>query len=143
MSLKLLINGHGASIGIETFGYENLSAQNTSDANWLKCRVVINVGQFTGDYDASFTTSDFVRFRDELKALCNTMSGSASFITDEEALDCTIEMRKTGAALVKGKSQVHGNTTVILSFSFESDQSFFAETLRGVEAVVKEFPMKK
>jgi hypothetical protein len=142
MSLKVSIKGHGASIAIEVFGYENLSAQNASDANWLNCRVVVDMGQFVGNYDASFTTSDFIRFRNELKTLQNTMRGSASFVTDEEALNCTIEMRATGTALVKGTARVHGHTTATLSFSFESDQSFLAEALREVEAAVCEFPLK-
>lgn len=143
MSLKVPINGNGASIAIEVFGYERHSAQNVSDANWLNCRVNANFGQFTGNYEASFTTFDFCRFRDELKPLLATMNGTAAFVTDEEALSCTIQFMRTGTAILKGRAQVQGRTAVILSFSFESDQSFLADTLRGVESVVQTFPIKK
>jgi len=109
----------------------------------LKCRVAINVGQFTGNYDASFTTSDFARFRDGLKTLLTSLSGSASFDTDEETLKCAIEMRKAGTAVIKGVARIRGQTMAALSFSFDSDQSFLVETLHEVEGVVAEYPMKK
>ena len=142
MSLKLPINGHGASISIEVSGYERPSAQNVHDANWLKCSVALNLGYFTADYLATFETSDFVRFRDGLKIVLSTMSGAASFVTCEGALNCTIEMAPTGTARIKGVAQVHAHTTATLSFSFETDQSFLAETLREVEGVIREFPMR-
>jgi hypothetical protein len=143
MSLQVSINGHGASISIEVSGYERLSAQDVSDANWLKCRVAVNLGCFTGDYPTAFETSDFVRFRDGLKTVLSATSGSASFLTCEEALSCTIEMKKNGTARIKGVAQAHGHTTSVLSFSFESDQSFLAKTLRELESVAEQFPVRQ
>jgi hypothetical protein len=143
MPSKVSINGNGASIAIEVLGYERPSAQDVSDANWLKCRVSTNLGQFIGNYDASFTTSDFTRFRDELRSVLTTMNGAAAFVTDEEALNCTIQLMRVGTAVVKGRAQAQGHVTAVLSFSFESDQSFLAETLLGLESVVQKFPLKK
>jgi hypothetical protein len=143
MSLQVSINDHGASISTEVSGYERPGVQDASDANWLKCRVAVNLGCFTGDYPATFETSDFVRFRDGLKTVLSAMSGSASFVTCEEALNCTIEMKRTGTARIKGVAQVHGHTTAALSFSFESDQSFFAQTLRELEAINEQFPVRQ
>jgi len=142
MPLQISLNGHGASISIEVSGYERPIAQNVDDANWLKCRVAVNLGYFTGEYPATFVTSDFVRFRDGLKTVLSTMGGSASLETCEEALNCTVEMKSNGAARIKGKAQVHQNIAAALSFSFESDQSFAAQTLREVEAVIAEYPVR-
>jgi hypothetical protein len=143
MPTKMSVNGHGASLGIEVFGYEQPFAQEFYDANWLKCRIAVNVGHFVGNYDATLTTLDFARFRDELRSALTSMKGAASFVTAEEALNYTIELRNTGTAQVRGRAQARGHTEVIFSFSFESDQSFLAETLRGVEKIVQEFPAKK
>jgi hypothetical protein len=142
MSPQVSIKGHGASISIEASGYERPIAQNVDDANWLKCRVTVNLGYFTGEYPGAFETSDFVRFRDGLEKILSTMGGMASFETCEEALNCTIEMRGSGTARIKGKAQIHQNVAATLSFSFESDQSFIAQTLREVEAIIAEYPVR-
>lgn len=127
---------------IEVFGYERPIAQNVYDANWLKCRVALNLGNFTGHYPAAFETSDFVRFRDGLKTVLSAMSGSVSLVTCEEVLKCTIEMETTGTAQIKGVAQVQEHATATLWFSFRSDQTFLAETLREVETVIREYPVR-
>ena len=136
------IKGHGASIIIEVSGYERPIAQNIDDANWLTCRVFVNLGYFSGEYPATFVTSDFVRFRNELKNVLSEMGGSASFETCEESLNCSIEMKKTGIAQIGGKVQIHGNVITALQFSFQSDQSFLTETLLQVEAIIRDYPVR-
>jgi hypothetical protein len=37
------ITGEAAQVRIEVFGYENPTAQEPSDANWLTCRVEVRV----------------------------------------------------------------------------------------------------
>jgi hypothetical protein len=142
MSLHASIKGHGASILIEVSGYERPATQDAYDANWLKCHVAINLGYFTGEYPAAFMTSDFVRFRDDLKKILSTMDGLASFETCEEALNCTIEMRGSGTARIQGGAQVQQSIAATLSFSFESDQSFVTQTMREVEAIIAQYPVR-
>jgi hypothetical protein len=51
------------------------------EANWQKCRASADLGRFRGSSEASFTTHDFVRFREEVRSLLETISGTASFAT--------------------------------------------------------------
>jgi len=139
--MKIAINGHGASIVIAIIGSENPSSENPSDANWLTCSVAIDIGGFAANYPAAFTTSDFARFRCEIKTALAAMNGTASFITDESALQFTAEIGRTGTVIIKGQGQVFGHTRATLSFSFESDQTFFAETIRCLDAVVRQYPV--
>lgn len=145
MSFKIEIGGQGARLTVEVLGYENPSAQDISDANWLRCQVMIRIGEraFSADFPASFTTSDFVRFREELSTVLTKLSGTASFLTDEEALCLSIEIGRTGGALVEGVAQTDGQPQASLSFSFDSDQSFLSRTLHDLEAVVTHFPVKE
>ena len=144
MSVEIEINGQGSRLRVEVLGYENPSAQDISDANWLRCQVMIKIGEaFLADFPASFTTSDFVRFRDELSTVLTKLSGTASFLTDEEALSLSIDIGRTGGALVSGVAQTEGQPQASLSFSFDSDQSFLIQTLHGLDALVTHFPIKE
>lgn len=141
MSHRIPINGNGASILIEVDGYERPGAKDISDANWLKCRVTLDIGYFKGNYSASFETTDFVRFKESLKTALKAMNGTASFETCEGALTCAIEIKSGGRARIKGTAQVREHIDATLSFSFESDQSFLAETLRETENTTAAYPM--
>jgi hypothetical protein len=51
-------------------------------------------------------------------------------------------MRETGTAIIEGVARVQEQTKATLSFSFDSDQSFLAETLREVEVIELDVPTK-
>lgn len=143
MLVEIEIAGHGASLKVEVLGYENPSAQDLSDANWLSCNVLARIGSFSGNFNGSFTTYDFVQFRDELRELLKEQSGTASFLTDEEQLRLRVEVGRTGIARIEGVAQIHDMPQASLSFLFESDVSFLSQTLRDLEALVRSFSVKE
>jgi hypothetical protein len=62
-------------------GYESTVTTNTSDANWLVCKVRFALGPSYGEVDSTFTTEDFVRFDQELRALLEGERLTAAFET--------------------------------------------------------------
>lgn len=144
MSFVMEISGQGARLTVEVLGYENPSAQNASDANWLSCNVAIKVLESTvlANFPASFTTYDFIQFRQELSTILSNLRGSATFVTDEEALRLSVEIGSTGVARVDGVACVRGGPETTLSFSFDSDQSYLSQTVNGLEAIVVHFPTR-
>jgi len=60
--ISVPIEGTGSSISIDVLGYENAAANNDSDANWLRSKVRVATGPFSGEIDAAFTTQDFAYF---------------------------------------------------------------------------------
>src|SRR5256885_1941379 len=98
MSIKIEIAGQSARVKIEVLGYENPSAQNRSDANWLTCHVEVRVRSFSGQLDAAFTTQDFAAFAKCLCSAVKELNGTATFETDENALRLDVEFTHTGAA---------------------------------------------
>lgn len=136
------INGQGGTISIDVMSYENPTAKDTSDANWLSSRIEVTAGPFSGRFNATLTTQDFVCFRDEMEALLNQLKGKATFQTDEDWLGFHIEMQTRGTAKVTGIAKVHGEPKASLSFAFETDQSLLAQTKSALDAVVEKFPIK-
>ena len=137
-----LKNGTGCSIPIEVLGYEDPDAPATS-YDWLRCNVGIVAGPFAGTLAATITTQDFESFHRELIKVLMDLDGTASFVTDEEWLQFTVTMGRRGNCTITGTSTVFGGPRATLSFEFDSDQSYLAETERGVSSVIEKFPSGK
>ena len=141
--ISMPIEGTGGSILIEVLGYENAATSNESDANWLRCRIKIATGPFSGEIDAALTTQDFAYFERELTEVLRTLKGKATFQTDEDGLRFEVEMGSRGVAMVSGAAKAKGGSRASLSFSFETDQSFLAQTKRALAEVVEHFPVQQ
>jgi hypothetical protein len=137
------ITGPGASVTIGVAGYENPVAVNPSDANWLSCTVLLQIGAFSGSLAASFTTHDFARLFGQFQAALSTLEGDVSFLTDEDMLRLNLKFEKTGLVQISGMAQEFGQGKAALTFSFETDQSFLTQTCRQLEKVTKKFPVKE
>lgn len=141
--INVPVGGNGGSISIEVFGYENAGASDTSDANWLRSRVSVVAGPFSGRFDAALTTQDFARFARELANMLRTLQGTAAFQTDEEWLSFEVVMGPRGTCTVSGAAKTTAGSRASLRFAFESDQSWVAQTLRAVAEVVDSFPVRQ
>ena len=71
------------------------------------------------------------------------LHGKITFQTDEEGLSFEIEMSARGTAKVVGFAKADGESKATLQFSFETDQSYLAETKRALTEMVKHFPVQK
>jgi len=140
--INVPIAGSGGSITIEVLGYENPGAGNDSDANWLRSKVRVVVGPFSGEVDAALTTQDFVYFERELTEMLRTLEGKATFQTDEDWLRFEIGMGSRGTATVSGAVKAGGGTQASLRFWFETDQSFLAQTKRALAEVAEHLPVQ-
>lgn len=142
MSVEIDIRGHGGEIRIVVLGYESPAATDSSDANWLVCRVRVGVGPFHGEVGATFTTHDFVQFRQELRGLLGRERSSAAFKTDEQVLELRIEGKPTGATPISGTIRYSLGPTVAASFTLDSDQSYLGSVLEALDAVTQQFPIR-
>ena len=142
MSVEIEIKGHGGGIGIVVLGYENPAAADSSDANWLVCRVRVGVGPFRGEVSATFTTHDFERFRQELRGLLGRERASAAFETYEQVLELRIEGKPTGATPISGTIRYTLGPNVVVSFKLDSDQSYLGSVLEALDAVTQQFPIR-
>ena len=146
MTNTVQIRGDGKAIQIEVFGYERPDADDGYDANWLRAKCSVTVAEFSVVLSLALATHDFARFTDELEQAVKVVNGTASFSTAEEGLAVEIKFTTAGHADVFGsvRSQTSSVPDVpVLSFSFETDQSFLAQTVRELKAIVSRFPVRK
>ena len=145
MTNTVQIRGDGNAIQIEVFGYERPDGDNEYDANWLRARCSVTVAEFSAVLRLALVTHDFARFADELEQAVQLLKGTATFSTAEAGLAVEVKFTTAGHAEVFGS--VRSQTSFVpdqsvLSFSFETDQSFLAHTVRELRAVVSRFPVR-
>ncbi len=139
---NISITGEGGRITIEVLAYENPSAANQDDANWLATKLAVEAGPFSGSFKVAFTTHDFISLHDQLKKAAESLSGTVSFQNLEDDLSLNIEFDKRGRATVSGVAHPHGSQRVALHFRFETDQSVLNRTAQELGAVLRQFPVK-
>ena len=115
------------------------------DANWLRARCSVTVAEFSAVLSLALVTHDFARFADELEQAVQLLKGTASFSTAEAGLAVDIKFTTAGHAQVFGSARSQTSyvpDVTVLSFSFKSDQSFIAHTMRELKAIVSRFPVR-
>jgi hypothetical protein len=102
------------------------------------------VAEFSAVLKLALDTHGFAQFADELEQAVKLLKRTASFSTVEAGLGMEIKFTRAGHAEIFGsvRSQISNVPDVsVLSFSFESDQSFLAHTVRELKAIVSRFPV--
>jgi hypothetical protein len=144
MSIEVPIRGEsGSSILIEVNGYEYPGeTEDPDDSNWLLSRVSVRVVGFTASLAPTLRTEDFTRFLADIEHLAGPeLGGSAVFDTEERQIEFKLEMAKQGACTIDGRIRDH-NLGGDLHFRFQTDQSYLAETIQRLHAVVREYPVR-
>jgi hypothetical protein len=135
------IRGDGKVIQIEVFGYAN----DEYDANWLRAKCSVTMAEFSAVLNLALVTHDFARFADELEQAVQLLKGTATFSTVEAGLAIEIKFTTAGHAEVFGSARSQTSCVPdvsVLSFSFETDQSFLTHTVRELKAIVSRFPVR-
>jgi hypothetical protein len=140
---RIKFMGENGSLTVEVYRYERPGTEDADDANWLNCEVSVKAGAFGGNFKCAFTTHDFVALHQRLKTAVESLTGNVSFQNTEADLFLNIDFGKRGATLVHGKAQPHRSPEGTLSFEFDSDQSYLAQTLCQLEAVLRHFPVRQ
>jgi hypothetical protein len=135
--------GEQGSLVIEISGYERPGAEDQDDANWLRSEVTIKIGPFSGAFKSAFMTYDLIGLHDRLKNGLAALSGTLSFQNTEHDIAFDIEFDKRGAATISGTAHPHRTPEASLKFGFDTDQSYLAQTLSQLEAVLRKFPVKQ
>ena len=129
-------------IEVDVHGYERVPVGEYWDDNWLSVEICIRAGGFRGKVTAAIITSELTMFLSELRPLYETLSGSASFTTMEEQLG----MRLIGDG--KGHIELHGEVADQpgignrLHFTLQFDQSQLGASIRELERVTSQFPVR-
>jgi len=94
--------------------------------------ISIRAGYFSTSEPGPLWTSmnALAQFCRELDACWHTLSGDAGHATYENNLMLTLSMTEHGHGIVRGSYHPDFTTDNILQFSFETDQTYLAQTIR-------------
>jgi hypothetical protein len=129
-------------VEVDVLGYERAPVGEYYDDNWLTAQIRVAVGGFRGVVDAAILSSEVATFLTQLRPLHERLRGAAEFTT----LEGQLHLRLTGDG--KGHIELVGcvgdepGVGNQLHFTLNFDQSQLGASIRELERVVSEFPVR-
>lgn len=137
------LNCEGNFIRVTPIEFINYNSELSWDKNWIKTKIEIKAGVFTGKYLGEFMTHDFVNFKKELQHLYANLNSSATFDGLEGYLKLTIKGDDLGhldLTCIATDKPVDGNELVS---HLILDQTYIPALLRQLDEIIKAFPVNK
>jgi hypothetical protein len=106
-----------------------------ADDGFVRCEVEVFAAPFRGVVRAEFWAVQLVQFHSDLERMQRELTGRAE-LTGMEDCHLVIDMAATGRALVTGVIGSIGEQCLRLSFNFDTDQTYLAESLRDFRAAL-------
>ncbi len=112
------------------------------DKNWIKTKVTVKGGKFSGQYSGDFMTVDFEKFKQELSQLYDNLKGTANFNDLEGYLELKIIGDGIGHFEVNVKAcDQPGINASELTFTMGFDQTGLKELVNQLDRITKSFPI--
>jgi hypothetical protein len=129
-------------VEIDVLSYERSPTGEYYDDNWLNVDICVKAGGFRGKVSAAIITEDLVQFASQLRPLYDSLSGSAKFSTMEEQLSLNLVGDGKGHIELRGEVADRPGLGNRLHLSLQFDQSQLGESIRELERVISEFPVR-
>ena len=129
-------------IEINVLNYERAPVGEYWDDNWLNVEISICAGGFRGKASATIITSELEKFLSELKALHEKLNGTATFTTLEEQLSLRLNGDGKGHIELRGEVADQAGIGNRLNFTLQFDQSQLGTSVRELEKVTAQFPVR-
>jgi hypothetical protein len=129
-------------IEVDVLCYERAPIGEYHDANWLTSQIQVCAGGFRGKADAAIVTEELEAFLTQLRPLYNTLLGTAQFSTMEGQL--LLRLIGDGKGHIELTGEVAGRPGIgnRLNFTLQFDQSQLGASIRDLEKVTSEFPVR-
>jgi hypothetical protein len=137
---EIIESGNGIRVEALEFAYHD--AEHEWDKNWLKSKVTVKAGRFSGTYSAEFMTIDFQKFKEDLAGLYDNLSGAAEFSGIEGYLTLKITGDGNGHLAMSVEANdspgIYGNQ---LSFEMSFDQTYIKNIVNQLAQITQAFPV--
>ncbi len=135
------LRGDGDFIRIELTGLTYPKAELDWDRNWIRSKVAVEAGGFSGKFECYLMTTDFERFKQELSRIYNTLDGTALFNTLEGQVK--IEIRGDGIGHFEANCSVmdFAGTGNKLVFDINFDQTVIPGMVRQLDNIIRIYPI--
>jgi hypothetical protein len=143
VAMEATVAGHGCRLVLRVSAYEWPDEVSGSDANWLTGEVELRAGR-TGEFrarqPAALRTDELAQFRDDLHETVESLNGTARLRHLEAQVGCTIELAHGRGNLSAFIKEHVGSELQVRRC--ETDQSYLAQTVRELDALVEAFPVR-
>lgn len=132
----------GDIIRIEPIQVYDNTSQLDWDRNWVRTRVTVKGGAFSGQFTADFMTTDFELFKRDIINLDKNFKGTAKLEPLEGQLVLNIVGDGLGHFEVNCKATDQPGFGGTLSFTLGFDQTELARLTNELNEITKAFPIK-
>lgn len=143
VAMEATVAGHGCRLVLRVSAYEWPDEVSGSDANWLTGEVELQTGQtgvFHARHRAALRTEELAQFRDELQEVVASLNGTVTLHHLESRVGCTVELASGRGSLSAFVKEHVGSELRVRQC--ETDQSYLAQTVRELDAIVERFPVR-
>ena len=131
----------GDMIRVEPYQAMKFDSAFDCDRNWIKTKVIVKGGAFSGKFVADFMTTDFELLKREFKKLDKDLNATAKFEPLEKQLRLIISGDGLGHFEVKCIAQDQPGIGRTLSFILSFDQTELARLINELDKITKAFPI--
>lgn len=136
------LTGSGDMVRLEPKTLARGSGELTDwDRNWINTLVTVKGGHFTGQFEAMFMTTDFERFKQELKPLYDNLKGTAKFSGFEGQLELKIKGDGIGHFEVDVLACDQPGIGGVLTFKMSFDQTIIKDLVEQLDSITRKFPI--
>jgi hypothetical protein len=136
------ISESGNTVRIEPIEFHKYDSDIDWDKNWIKTKIFVKGGHFSGEYIADIMSIDFETFKQSFSALYDNLSGVSEFYDLEGYLNLKIK----GDGIGHFEMQVTacdrlGVNASHLHFSMQFDQTYIKRLSNELNKITEEFPV--
>lgn len=136
------LHSGGQSISITVIGFLVIDATSNWDKNWLKTKISVQAGAFSGIYDADLTTFDFENFKQDLNSLYENLNSEIEF----KDLEGYLYMKIKGNGLGNINAEIScsddpGINTATLNFELNFDQTYIKPVIQRLNNITNKYPV--
>jgi hypothetical protein len=140
---EVVLAGEGCRLTLRAEAYELPSATDFDDGNWLKGEVALEggvTGSFRARHRLALRAEDLSRLRDDLGLVLGALNGVITFSHLEGQYGGTLTLENgSGNLSVFVREHVGSELRVR---DCRTDQSYLSQTLRELDQMVAEFPVR-
>ena len=129
-------------IEVDVLRYERAPVGEYHDDNWLSVEIRVRAGGFRGKAAAAILTGELVEFVSQIRSLFETLSGSAIFATMEGQLTLRLVGDGKGHMELRGEVADQAGIGNRLHFTLQFDQSQLGASIRELDRVISQFPVR-
>ncbi|WP_211655442.1 WapI family immunity protein [Planococcus alpniumensis] len=139
--MKVHILGEQAETQIEVLKRSYPKSVDFWDANWLDTMIIIKIPGYSAHFDAQLRADEFRDFHKQLKEMNKRLKRKVELTSMEGVIDVQGRINLLGRIVWKVETQYPVGTGAVLTFEFDSDQSFVPPLLKELEGVLTNYPV--